>query len=551
VSALAGWVSSARKPRDEALLTPMLETLAHRNRAGEVAEGRAERRPRCQVVTSVSFRDESADLTIAFDGAIANGDELRSALLKKGYCLKGSSDAELALRAYQHWDKDAVKHLRGAFSIALWDGNKERLFLARDRFGEKPLYLQERDGGVAFASELKAFAEKSVCHKAVSAYLAHGYVPGPRTLLEGVRKLAPGSYALWQFGKLTEIRYWTPPDGAPGPDEKPSVETFIEKLDEAVRLRAWTNGEDARRSCGVFLSGGMDSAALLALMSRHSTRISTFSAGFEGDKLSELALARRTAEHFGTEHHEVVLAPRDVIARLPEAVAQRDGPLARPSDVALHLLAAHTASKVDAVLTGEGGDEILGGYGRHALPAFGSVFSRLKTTGVADNVKLDPASSPLRRLLFIEQSTWLPDHVLERGDRVTMGASLEARSPYVDHRVAEYVSRLPDAARVRGLATKWILRQAARRLFPSGTLKLRKAGFRIPVGRLFAGEMKEFLIDHLRAANCATRGYYDAKALDRAIDEHVNKKRNQEGLLWTLLNLEIWHRTLSPAAPRG
>jgi asparagine synthase (glutamine-hydrolysing) len=289
----------------------------------------------------------------------------------------------------------------------------------------------------------------------------------------------------------------------------------------------------------------MDSAAIVALVARHGRKVSTFSAGFEGDRHSELAAAKRTAEHFGTDHHELVLAPRDVIARLPAAVAQRDGPLARPSDVAHQLLAMHASGRVRTVLTGEGGDEILGGYKRHALPGF------LKSPGVSANLKLDPAASALRRMLFVEQSTWLPDHVLERGDRVTMACSLEAGAPYVDHRVAEYVSRLPDGARVRGLATKWILRQATRRLFPAGALKLRKAGFRIPVGKLLAGEMKEFLIDHLRAANCATRGYYDPKALDRAIDDHVAKKRNQEGLLWTLLNLEIWHRTLSPTAPRG
>ena len=538
MGALAGWVSGARKVRDEAHLAPMLEALSHRNRPGEDVEGRAERRPRCQVVTSVSLRDETSDVTLALDGAIANGEEVRIQLARRGYQFAAGSDAELVLRAYQHWDKDVVKQLRGAFAIALWDGRKERLFLARDRFGEKPLYLQEKDGGLTFASELKAFPDRSVDAEAVADYIAHGYVPGPRTLLAGVRKLAPGSYALWQFGRLSEIRYWTPPDGAPGGGEKPSVEAFIEKLDEAVKLRAGP-------SCGVFLSGGMDSTALVALLARHGKKVPTFSAGFEGDRNSELAAATRTAKHFGTDHHELVLASRDVIARLPEAIAQRDGPLARPSDVAHHLLAAHAAGRVSTVLTGEGGDEILGGYKRHALPAF------FKTLGVPRNLKLDPAASTLRRMLFVEQSTWLPDHVLERGDRVTMAASLEARAPYVDHRLAEYVSRLPDGARVRGLATKWILRQATRRLFPAGALKLRKAGFRIPVGKLLAGEMKEFLIDHLRAANCATRGYYDPKALDQTIDDHVNKKRNQEGLLWTLLNLEIWHRTLSPAALRG
>jgi asparagine synthase (glutamine-hydrolysing) len=588
MGSIAGWV--ANRAQDESALGPMLERLAHRA-AAEPLSGYVDRRKSCQVVLGASLYDKQSGIALVLDGAIANREELKSWLAKRG--LEAKNDSELLLRAYQYWDKDAIKHLRGGFAFAIWDGRKERLLLARDRFGEKPLYLREANGTLAFASEPKALAtaDAEIDLDAVWEHLACRYVPGPRTLLKGIRKLPPGSYAVWQFRKLTETRYWQPPDRSPHFQEdvrEDPVGGFIERLSDAVRLSL---------PGGVFLSGGIDSAAIVALATQQGAKISTFSAGFAEDKASELPAAARAAKHFGTEHYELILSKSEIIDRLPKLVAMRDAPLSRPSDIALHLLAAHAARVTPVVLTGEGGDEVLGGYRRHAAEPYAWAFRGLPTVlaliaplaGPAsrmhaaaaslpiedwreralrwnggltraerarisildikdsrvENHSADPMASPLRRVLFFEQTSSLPDNLLERADRMAMAASVEARAPFLDHRLVEYVSALPDELRVRGLSTKWILRRALSRLAPPRALSLKKGGW-LPAGSL-RGELGALARDHLTGAASRTRAYYEPKVLDRVLDEHDKGRGKHEELLWTLLNLEIWHRTQSPA----
>ncbi|TMG78330.1 MAG: asparagine synthase (glutamine-hydrolyzing), partial [Betaproteobacteria bacterium] len=508
------------------------------------------------LVMAAAISEAELGISAALDGPIVNAAELRAELAKRGYIFKHKTDVELLVRAYQYWDKELVRHLRGAFAFALWDSRKERLMLARDRFGQKPLHLYQAGGVFYFASEVKALVrapgvKAEVDMAAVGDYLRQRYVSGPRTLITGVRKLAPGTYALWQFGNLRETRYWSPPDGEaagimPRAGGEP-VEGFIERLDDAVRLHMASAGP-----VGALLSGGYDSAAIVALMKRHSDTVATFAAGFADDKKSELPAAARIAEHLGTSHHEVVLQRRDVLAQLPTLVARRDAPFCRPADVALHLLAHEAARKVRVGLSGDGGDEILGGYRRHtmlrALAPSPRRINGLYVIPVSDPKEPPPAegsASTLRRILYYEQVGWLADNLLERSDRMTSAAALELRTPFLDHRVAEYVSSLPDAARVRGLSTKWILRKADEKLLAG--VKPTKAGFRIPLADLMRGELRDLVVDHLRGAGCRTRAYYDGAVLDRLIDEHLATKRNHEQTLWTLLNLEIWHRTYRPS----
>jgi asparagine synthase (glutamine-hydrolysing) len=550
---LAGWAVTSGAP-DANALAPMAEALAHRN-DGEALCAVIDRQPRRAVALVASLSDTASRVSIALDGAILNAAELRAQLGKRGHSFRGKTDAEVLLRAYQHWDKEVVKQLRGAFAFAVWDARKERLLLARDRFGQKPLHLHQGGATLAFASEVKALVrapgvKADVDVEAVGDYLAQHYVRGPRTLIAGVRKLAPGTYALWQFGSLRETRYWSPPDGeaAQKPAAGKPIDGFIERLDEAVQLNM-----EATRPVGVLLSGGYDSAAIVALAKSRNEYVTTFSAGFAGDKRSELAAAARIAKHFGTQHNEIVLARRDVLANLPQLVASRDAPVARPADVALHLLARQASRKVKVALSGDGGDEILGGYRRHTFLR-GFTPSPQRVNGLFVIPIADPKlpveegkATALRSILYYEQVGWLADHLLERSDRMTASASLELRTPFLDHRVAEYVSALPDAARVRGLSTKWILRQADRRLIGQAGLdarvKPRKGGFRIPLADLMRGEMRELLVDNLRGPGCLTRAYYDGKVLDRMLDQHLAVKKNHEETLWTLLNLEIWHRT--------
>jgi asparagine synthase (glutamine-hydrolysing) len=306
-----------------------------------------------------------------------------------------------------------------------------------------------------------------------------------------------------------------------------------------------------------FLSGGFDSAAIVALLKRHREDIATFSAGFADDKRSELAAAARLARHFGTEHHELVLQPREILSHLPQLVASRDAPFCRPADIALHLLARQAARSVRVALSGDGGDEVLGGYRRHTFlrgfaprPARPGGLFVIPLAMPAEDLHGEGASTPLRRILYFEQVGSLPDNLLERSDRMTMAASLELRAPFVDHRLAEYVSALPDALRVRGLTTKRILREADRRLLADAAVTPRKAGFRIRLDGLLRGEMRD-LLDLLRGPGCLTRAYYDGAALDRLVDEHLAVRKNHEEILWTLLNLETWHRAHRAAAAPG
>lgn len=545
---LAGWAATGAAP-DAQALAPMVDALTHRN-GDEALCALIDQQPRRTVVMAASFSDPEG-ISVALDGAILNAAELRAELGRHGIALAAANDAELLVHAYRYWDKEVVKRLRGAFALALWDARKERLMLARDRYGQKPLHVRQAGGVLYFGSEVKALvrapgARPEVDAAAVGDYLALRYVRGPRTLVAGVRKLAPGTYALWQFGNLRETRYWSPPDGDAAltrPPEEP-VDGFIERLDEAVRLHM-----DGAQPAGAFLSGGYDSAAIVALMKRHSERVATFTAGFADDKQTELPAAALVAKHYGTAHREIVLARRDVLGVLPQAVARRDAPFHRPADVALHLLAREAAREVKVVLSGDGGDEILGGYRRHTfLRGFAPVARKangLFVIPVADPREPAPAggqASALRRILYYEQVSWLADSLLERSDRMTAAASLELRTPFLDHRFAEYVSALPDAARVRGLSTKWILRRADEKLLAEAGVKPQKRGFRIPLGDLMRTESRDLVVDHLRGAGCRTRAYCDPAVLDRLIDEHLAGKRNHEEILWTLLNLEIWHR---------
>jgi asparagine synthase (glutamine-hydrolysing) len=357
---------------------------------------------------------------------------------------------------------------------------------------------------------------------------------------------------------------------------------------------------------GAFLSGGIDSSMIVGLMSRHSDQVKTFSVGFGGAQAaySELEYAGEVARHFRTEHHEIVVDPDHLISRLPSLVAFRDAPVSEASDIPIHMLATEASKSVKMVLTGEGSDELLGGYPKHVFERFaggyqsvpGLVrhkliepltmalpygFRRAKTavinlniedhreryarwfgamnhgerdklsvlglngsTVLKDHPPFDtaPDNSALRKILYFDQTSWLPDNLLERGDRMTMAASIESRVPFLDHRLAEFVSKLPDDCRVRGMKTKWVLREAAKKILPQRILTRPKVGFRVPVNEWFRGPMKDYLFDHLKGPGSATRGYYHGAALDRVLDEHVGGRQNHEKLLWSLLNLEIWHR---------
>ncbi len=564
MSGIAGWMAKPHLAPEDGAMAAVLAALGHRGPDG--AGGCAFQGARHRVVLG--------QRRLALGESEGAGGPCCDAAAEIGLVLDGEIDnAEALVRAYRSRDTEVVARLSGAFAFALWDARKERLLLARDRFGEKPLYYCESGGSVFFASEIRALLKipgirPEVDLRAVRNYLAWRYVPGPGTLFKGIHKLAPGTYTLWQLGRRRDVRYWTVPDREPGDGGKmpadDAVRGFLERLEDAVTAHLASGA-----SVGAFLSGGLGSSVLLALASRQHGKLKTFAAGFAGEPSAERAHAAKVAQHFGAEHQEVLLPAVELPAKLAEVVACRGAPLAEPADLPLYFLAREAARSVKVVLTAEGSDELLGGRRSHLMERFGWPLAGgdwrsrcVRTLGGLDPAQCDRLAAPvlngasvldtnppfdaaegtstLRRILYFEQASRLPDHVLERMDRMTMAASLEARAPFLDHRLARYVSTLPDEHRVRGLGGKWILRQAARMLLPRALRRRPKPGPSQPAGDWMG---RELLLEHLHGASSLTRGYYNAAVLDRLLDEHVKGRQNYQQLIWMLLNLEIWHRS--------
>ncbi len=551
--------------------------------------------------------DAAGMLHIVFNGEIYNFQALRAELTERGYQFSTLSDTEVILYAYKEYGEACVDHLHGMFAFAIWDASDETLFLARDRFGEKPLFIYQDGDSFVFASEVKALLSypdipADINMEAVWQYLSYRYTPGPDTLFANIYKLSPGSFAVWQHGQLRKKRYYSPPDKLPRgdhdvPDEP--VSAFTRHLDKAVETRMVSDVD-----YGAFLSGGIDSSAIVGLMSRHSASpVKTFSVGFRERKYSELNHARVVAEQFGTDHHELVVSEQDMIDQLPRLISFRDAPVSEPSDIPIYLLSVEARRQVKMVLTGEGSDELLAGYPKHAFeryvnsyqklplsfrngllePLVESLpygFSRAKTAihnlGLSEaeerlprwfgalsdreraelvafrpqaarnisDVQFDTHSRnrTLRRILYFDQTSWLPDNLLERGDRMTMAASLEARMPFMDHELHAFISSLPDRYRLRGRQTKWILRQAMKQLLPSRILNRPKVGFKVPVNKWFQGPLRAYLVDHLTGPDSKTAHYYRRRKLQEILSAHIHGRQNHEKLLWGLLNLELWHR---------
>jgi asparagine synthase (glutamine-hydrolysing) len=556
--------------------------------------------------------NKDGQLQIVFNGEIYNHRALRKQLQALGRQFVTASDTETILHAYAEYGADCVRHLRGMFAFAIWNAQTETLFLARDRFGEKPLYYTEVDGAWVFASELRAFHSwpgfsAQLNTEALPHYLQYRYLPGPHTWARKVHKLSPGCFATWRHGVgLQEQRYYQAHDGlAPAQPLKRALSdedasrAFAAKLDETVALMM-----DSDVPYGAFLSGGLDSSAIVAMMARHSSGpVRTFSVGFEEKNFSELGYAATVAQHFGTQHTELMVGDQELVDWLPHVAALRDAPVSEPADVPLHLLSREAGKSVKMVLSGEGSDEALGGYPKHVYEQLAATYRRMPRAlrrgfieplvralpyrarrikiaidamGVESFDERMPrwfgalssdavqalcgqlpgpllngshypleaslGASHLRRILYFDQTSWLPDNLLERGDRMTMAASIEARMPFMDHQLIEMASALPDCQRVRGTATKRVLRQAVASLLPPEITGRRKVGFRMPIHIWLRTTMKDMLVECLLGPASVSARLLNRNTVSRYVQEHLDARQNHEKLLWMLLNFELWVR---------
>lgn len=551
------------------------------------------------------MQSDTGQVQLVFNGEIYNYKSLRSELQAKGLVFRTSSDTETVLRAYEVYGFDCLSHFRGMFAFAIWDGDRQQLFMARDRYGEKPLFFAHVEESFVFASEMKAFLAwpgfvPRLDHDTLPLFLQYRYAPGPATLLSGIRKLLPGCYGVWRDGHYVEHRYYRPPDAQivnASAREDDASERYLAKLDESVELMMASDV-----SYGAFLSGGIDSSAIVALMAAHSGQpVKTFSVGFEEAGYSELAYAGQVAQHFATDHHELSISGRDVAEWLPYAAYLRDNPIAEPADIPMLLLAREAHHSVKMVLTGEGSDESLGGYPKHVFERRVGAYQRIpravrrwmvepvvdalpysarrvRTAALAmgeerftermprwfgalsaDEVEQllgdtpclngarypfesDPDNSPLRRILYFDQTSWLPDNLLERGDRMTMAASIESRMPFMDHELIEVASSMPDTMRVGHGTTKRVLRMAMQKILPTEILERPKVGFTMPVHIWLREGLKELLQQQLLAGDSVSAQLLDRPILERLVREHLTCRRNHEKTLWMLLNFELWSK---------
>jgi asparagine synthase (glutamine-hydrolysing) len=550
--------------------------------------------------------NEDGTVQVVFNGEIYNYRELRGELEAAGHRFYTGSDTEVIVHGYEEWGERCFARLDGMFGIAIWDGKRRTLLLARDRFGEKPLFYADDGKRIVFASELKSLLavpglRTEIDAEAVRGYVTFGYVPTPRAIFEGVRKLPPAHYLRYVDGRASEHRYYTL-------DLRPKCTlSEPEAEEELARLlaRAVKSRLVADVPFGAFLSGGLDSSIVVALMSRElEERVRTFSIGFREAAYNELSDARRVADHLGTEHHELVVEP-DAVDLLEKLVWYLDEPFADSSAVPTYLVSKLAREHVKMVLTGDGGDEAFAGYDRYlrfldlervgplkpaaaAAARFagglvpGSRGYRLKRiaerlrmpfpenylSGVAltradvadallgDAVRggaghygaLARAADDARgldrldRCVAIDFASYLPDDILVKLDRMAMASSLEGRAPLLQHELVEFAVRLPRALRVRKHRGKHLLRQVARRFLPADVLEKPKQGFGVPIAEWFRGPLRPLAADLIASRSLRERGLVDARAAERYLADHVRGAADHGELLWMILSLELWCR---------
>jgi len=552
--------------------------------------------------------NEDGTVTVVQNGEIYNYRELRRELEGRGHRFRTASDTEVLVHLFEEHGEDFAERLRGMFAIAIWDARERRLLLARDRFGIKPLYYRLRDGALSFASELKALLEqpgfsREIDPRAVAAFLAFNSIPAPLTIFAEARKLPPGTLAVWRDGELRQRRYARPaPVPAAETRRRPAGE-LADELRETLRGSVRAHLE-ADVPVGVLLSGGVDSAGLVALAAGEQAEpVKTFSVGFEEASFDELERARLVADRYGAEHHEIVLCP-DAVELFPKLVEAFDEPFGDSSALPTYLVSELAAGEVKVALSGEGGDELFGGYytyvadllaprvGRLAALA-APLIERLPSSDAKVSfdykakrfargaAKADPlerhliwkeihsreaqaallggrdpgwdpvdlyreryaetaGAEPLARLQDVDLGIYLVDDLLVKTDRSSMAHSLELRVPFLDNEVAALALGLATPLKVRGTAKKRLLRQALAPLLPKQVLRGPKQGFSIPVAAWLRGPLQGFARETLSAETLARQGWLDPAAVVRLLDDHCAGREDLSRQLWGLIAFTLW-----------
>ncbi len=545
--------------------------------------------------------NEDGKIWIVLNGEIYNYPELKEELKRKGHIFKSDTDTEVVIHLYEEYGASCVRYLRGMFAFAIWDGRDRSLFIARDRIGKKPLVYCYDGGRFAFSSEFgslleSGLADKEINREALDIYLTLGYIPAPLTIYKKVFKLPPAHTLTLKNGQIRIERYWQLDYlKKVRISEDEAADEVMRLLEEAVKIRLHSDVP-----LGAFLSGGIDSSAVVALMSRATSgRVKTFSIGFDDKDYNELEYARLVAKRFNTDHNELIVKP-DAMSVLPILVERYGEPYADSSCIPTYYVCNQTRRYVTVALNGDGGDESFAGYERYqamlisecyqkiprlARSAIGGVFKLLPDSVHSKNrirrlkrfmegVNLpacerylrwvsifdDPAKKAgairllrpyfessrnpalLDKLLAADVNTYLPDDLLVKVDIASMANSLEARSPFLDHKLMEFAASLPASYKMKWLIKKYILKKGLDKLLPKEITGRKKMGFGLPVGSWFRGDLKGYLKDTILSEKALKRGYFEADVIKRIAEEHISGKKDHTFRLWSLLMLEMWHK---------
>jgi asparagine synthase (glutamine-hydrolysing) len=603
-------IASARGAADPDRVAAMSATLVHRgpDSFGECVDGPVALAARRLSIIDLETGDqpignEDGTLHVVQNGEIYNYRELRRDLERAGHRFATSGDTEVLLHLYEEHGEAFAERLRGMFAVAIWDAKRRRLLLARDRFGIKPLYYRADAGGLEFASELRALPRGEIDLDALEAFLAFNSIPAPLTIFRGTRKLPPGHLLVWGERDGVRIERFARPAPVPAAEERDDDEAeLVEELRARVRdsVRAHLVSDVP---VGVLLSGGVDSSLLAALAAEEgSGPLRTFSIGFEERSFDELADARLVADRYGTHHRELVVRP-DAALLLPALAEAFDEPFADSSALPTYLVSRLAAEDVKVALSGEGGDELFGGYYTYAadllaarmgglarlarplverLPsstAKASLDYRAKRFVRAAHLSplerhhgwkeifsidaraeltqrrasFDPVNilraryaettgaDELARLQDVDLGLYLVDDLLVKTDRASMAHSLEARVPYLDTVVTNLALALPTRHKVRGLRKKVLLRKAAEPLLPARIVHGKKRGFSIPAAAWLRGELEPFARETLAREQLERQGYFRPEVVARVLDDHVSGREDLSRQLWGLLAFTLWH----------
>jgi asparagine synthase (glutamine-hydrolysing) len=550
------------------------------------------------------------------NGEIYNHLELRELLDAAGHSFNTQSDTEVLVHGYEEWGEGLVERLNGMFAFAVLDRRLGLVLLARDRMGIKPLHYAIDGKRLVFASELKALLRDPALRReidpiALDQYLAYEFVPSPRSIVRGIDKLRPAHTLTWSVEDGTHRirRYWSPELGVA--DGHRTLDEESEEL-RAV-LRASVRKElISDVPLGVFLSGGIDSSAVAAMMTQLGGEVKSFSVGFADRSFDESGYARQVARHLGTEHRELTLEPDMLLGLIPKLPSLLDEPLGDASIIPTYLLSEFTRRHVKVALGGDGGDELFAGYPTlqaHRLAGYYLRAPRVLREGLVEplvrrlpvsrgNLSFDfrakrfvggarypiaerhqrwmgsfdaeergvllsgnvrhevedgeaAYADPLNQVLAMDMRLYLENDILVKLDRASMMASLEGRVPLLNNDFVEYATHLPLNMKLRGLRSKFLLKRALRGLLPEAILNRPKKGFGIPVAHWFRGPLKEQMLSVLSPERIGSQGFFDPAAVARLIGDHLDGRRDNRKQLWTLFAFELWHEVyVSGAATR-